>query len=90
MIDKRAFKFACCTKCGALADVETDIVGFNQRDVELCKHPPIENCPDMKTAIREAKPKAADSQGRFGASADALRVTGAARRVAASATQSAG
>lgn len=61
MIERRVFKFACCAKCGALADVETDIVGFNQRDVELCKHPPIEKCPDMIAAIKEAKPKAGDS-----------------------------
>ena len=61
MTDKRAFRFACCTECGALADVEPDLVGFNQRDVELCKHPPIEQCPDMKVAINDAKPTAGGS-----------------------------
>ena len=61
MTNRRGFKFACCAKCGALADVEMDLVGFNQRDVEQCKHPPIENCPHMKAAINEAEPKAKNS-----------------------------
>lgn len=45
------FKFARCAKCAALADVETDVVSWNQTDSRLCKQPPIEKCLDMQTAI---------------------------------------
>ena len=48
------FKFACCGKCGALANVETNIVSWNQGDIGLCKRPPIENCPYMLSAIKDA------------------------------------
>jgi hypothetical protein len=48
------FKFVRCAKCGALADVEKSIISWNQRDIELCKHPPIEKCPDMQAAIKGA------------------------------------
>ncbi len=56
MIERRPFTFACCTECGALADVEPEIISFNQRGAELCKHPPIEQCPQMKAAIEDATP----------------------------------
>jgi len=46
------FKFARCAKCGALADVEINVISWNQRDIELCKQPPIEKCPDMQAAIK--------------------------------------
>jgi hypothetical protein len=58
MSDKGTFKFACCPRCGALADVEATIIGLNERDVERCKNPPIQNCPDMKAAIKDAESEA--------------------------------
>jgi hypothetical protein len=58
MVNRQVFKGARCAVCGASADVEKDLVGFHQRDVALCKHPPIETCPEMKAAISETEAKA--------------------------------
>jgi hypothetical protein len=57
MSDEVTSKFARCAKCGALADVEGKIVGWNQRDIELCKNPPIRNCTNMRAALKVAKRK---------------------------------
>lgn len=56
MADKALRKLARCVNCGALGDLEGDTVGWNFRDAELCRNPPITKCQDMKRAIGRAAP----------------------------------
>lgn len=55
MSDQIAPKLARCAKCGAWADLGDGIVGWNQRDRDLCKEPPIQRCAEMKAAIRTVR-----------------------------------
>jgi hypothetical protein len=57
MSDQALPKLARCAKCGAWADLGNGIIGWNQRDRDLCKNPPIHRCTDMKAAVLTASPK---------------------------------
>lgn len=48
-----------CTVCGAWAEVSSGTLrGYDLRHAELCKVPPIEDCPNLRAAVNRAKPKA--------------------------------
>ncbi len=59
MKDSRTSEVAHCMLCGAWAEVRSGTLqGYNLRDTELCKVPPIEDCPNMLAAVNKAKLKA--------------------------------
>jgi len=58
MNDSHTSEAAHCAVCGAWAEVRSGALqGYKLRDAQLCKVPPIEDCPNMLAAINRAKPK---------------------------------